>query len=132
MSVQLAGARRNVAWDDEHLVFADICSPGTIANLRHNPVLEINVVDSMLREGYRFKGTATILSEGPQFDEIIEFYRRRGSTTVRCHIVLLKIERAAQLISPVYDMGHSETQVSARWLRYWEKLWDHRKDSDTP
>ena len=26
------------AWDDEHLVFADICSPGTIANLRHNPV----------------------------------------------------------------------------------------------
>jgi len=32
------------AWDDEHLVFADICSPGTIANLRHNPVLEINVV----------------------------------------------------------------------------------------
>ena len=46
------------AWDDEHLVFADICSPGTIANLRHNPVLEINVVDRLLRKGYRFKGTA--------------------------------------------------------------------------
>jgi predicted pyridoxine 5'-phosphate oxidase superfamily flavin-nucleotide-binding protein len=56
------------AWNDEHLVFADICSPGTIANLRHNPVLEINVVDSLLRKGYRFKGTATILSEGPRFD----------------------------------------------------------------
>ena len=119
------------AWDDEHLVFADICSPGTIANLRHNPVLEINVVDSLSRKGYRFKGTATILSEGPQFDEIVEFYRRRGSTTVKQHIVLVKIERAAPLISPVYDMGHSETQVSARWRRYWEKLWDHRTGLDT-
>ena len=35
------------AWDDEDLVFADISSPGTIANFRHNPVLEINVVDSL-------------------------------------------------------------------------------------
>ena len=113
-------------------MFADICSPGTIANLRHNPVLEMNVVDSLSRKGYRFKGTATILSEGPQFDEIIEFYRRRGSTTVKRHIVLVKVERAAPLISPVYDMGHSETQVSARWRRYWEKLWDHRIGSATP
>jgi uncharacterized protein len=33
-------------WDDEHLVFADICSPKTVANLRQNPVVEINVVDN--------------------------------------------------------------------------------------
>ena len=71
-----------------------------------------------MRKGYRFKGTATILGEGPLFDEIIEFYRRRGSTTVKRHIELVKIERAAPPISPVYDMGHSETQVSARWRRY--------------
>jgi uncharacterized protein len=25
------------AWDDDHLVFADIHSPGTIANRRYNP-----------------------------------------------------------------------------------------------
>ena len=34
-----------VAWDDDYLVFADIHSPGTIANLRHNPHIEVNVVD---------------------------------------------------------------------------------------
>jgi predicted pyridoxine 5'-phosphate oxidase superfamily flavin-nucleotide-binding protein len=32
-------------WDDDHLIFADIRSPGTVANLRHNPAVEINVVD---------------------------------------------------------------------------------------
>ena len=42
-------------WDDEHLVFADVCSPNTIANLRHNPAVEINIVDMLLRKGYRFK-----------------------------------------------------------------------------
>jgi len=85
-----------------------------------------------IRSAISFKGTAAILSEGPRFDEIIEFYRRRGSTTVKHHIVLVKIERAAPLISPVYNLGHSETQVSARWRRYWEKLWYHRMDSETP
>ena len=114
-------------WDDEHLVFADICSPGTIANLRHNPVLEINVVDNLSRRGYRFKGTATILGEGALFEELIEFYKRRGSTTAKRHVVLVKIERAVPVISPVYDLGQSETQVSGRWRRYWEDLWDRRR-----
>jgi predicted pyridoxine 5'-phosphate oxidase superfamily flavin-nucleotide-binding protein len=95
-------------WDDEHLVFADICSPNTVANLRQNPVVEINVVDTLLRKGYRFKGVATIVSEGPQFAELLDFYRKRGSTSVKRHIVLVKVDRAAPLISPAYDNGQSE------------------------
>jgi uncharacterized protein len=47
-------------WDDEHLVFADICSPGTVRNLGLNPSIEINVVDQFTRKGYRFKGVATV------------------------------------------------------------------------
>ena len=39
------------AWDDDHLVFADIRSPGTIANLRTNPSIEVNVVDQLVRRG---------------------------------------------------------------------------------
>src|SRR5678809_1785104 len=53
-----------IAWDDEHLAFADIHSPGTIDNLRLNAAVEINVVDIFIRKGYRFKGSATIYSEG--------------------------------------------------------------------
>jgi uncharacterized protein len=51
-------------WDDEHLVFADIRPPRTVENLRHNPAIEINVVDPISRKGYRFKGTGTVLTEG--------------------------------------------------------------------
>ena len=58
-------------WDDDHLVFADLASPTTMANLRHNPALELNVVDVYSRKGYRFKGTVRIVEKGEAlFDEI--------------------------------------------------------------
>src|SRR5678815_1661474 len=40
-------------WDDDHLVFANIRSPGTLANLRQNASVEVNVVDPFVRKGYR-------------------------------------------------------------------------------
>jgi predicted pyridoxine 5'-phosphate oxidase superfamily flavin-nucleotide-binding protein len=64
-----------------NLIFADIRSPGTVANLRRNPSVEVNVVDPILRKGYRFKGTAEILSEGALFEELFDFYRRDPAYT---------------------------------------------------
>ena len=61
-------------WDDDHLIFADIASPGTMANLRQNPAIEINMVDVFLRKGYRFKGAASILEPGDQFDDAMRLY----------------------------------------------------------
>src|SRR5512147_3250252 len=65
-------------WDDDHLVFADIRSPGTIANLKQNPSIEINVVDWFARKGYRFKGIATVIESGSLFDQLVSFYAERG------------------------------------------------------
>jgi len=61
-------------WDDDHLVFADIRSPGTIANLKKNPAVELNVVDPFARKGYRFKGRGKAIVEGELFEEIMRFY----------------------------------------------------------
>src|ERR1700739_4294585 len=76
-----------IAWDEEHLVFADIHSPGTIENLLGNPSIEINVVDIFIRKGYRFKGVATIFSEGPNFDEVVSFFKEAGSKHVIRNVV---------------------------------------------
>jgi len=109
-------------WDDDHLVFADIHSPGTVANLRINPVLEINVVDPIVRKGYRFKGTAIVMKEGPQFEQMLAFYWERGTASPIRSIVLMKVEYAAPLISPAYDMGLTENEVRSRWEHYWESI----------
>jgi predicted pyridoxine 5'-phosphate oxidase superfamily flavin-nucleotide-binding protein len=113
-------------WDDDHLVFADICSPNTIANLRANPAVEINVVDPLVRRGYRFKGTARVFNQGPDYEAGLEFYRQRGSISAKAHIVLVTVERAAELVSPAYDSGQSEAAVAAKWRGYWEALWDRK------
>ncbi len=107
-------------WDDDHIVFADIRSPNTVANLRHNPAVEINVVDPILRKGYRFKGSAQVLTEGELYEQIMAFYEERGSVRQRIRsVVLVRVEHARPLISPAYDMGASEDEVRRQWESYY-------------
>ena len=56
--------------DDEHVIFADVASPRTIANLRENPQLSAIVFDRSTRKGCRIWGKAEILDSGDLFDAI--------------------------------------------------------------
>lgn len=109
-------------WDDDHLIFADIYSPGTINNLLNNPSIEINVVDVFTRKGYRLKGVGKVLSNGSLFEEIVSFYKNAGATYLIKNIVLVKIERILPLTSPVYDTGVSEDEVKNKWTKYWNNI----------
>jgi predicted pyridoxine 5'-phosphate oxidase superfamily flavin-nucleotide-binding protein len=110
-------------WDDDHLVFANIRSPGTLANLRQNPSVEINLVDPFVRKGYRFKGVASILESGPLYDQLIAFYKERGSqVSVIREIVMVRVQRAQPIISPAYDLGLTEDEVRARFERHFQSL----------
>ena len=110
-------------WDDDHLVFANIRSPGTLANLRQNPSVEINLVDPFVRKGYRFKGVASILESGPLYDKLIAFYKERGSqVSVFREIVMVRVERARPIVSPAYDLGLTEDEVRARFEHHFQSL----------
>src|SRR5215831_20620169 len=84
------------AFDDEHLVFVDIRSPGTIRNLEQNPSTEINVVDQFCRNGYRFKGSAQIVRAGDMYRQIKDFYAQKwadvgksgSQLTIRCFVFI--------------------------------------------
>ena len=56
--------------DDDHLVFADIMSPGTRKNLQQNPKVAIYVCDPKKVRGFQFKGTAELSQEGELFDQL--------------------------------------------------------------
>jgi len=113
-------------WDDDHLVFADIRSPRTIANLKRNPAIEINVVDWFTRKGYRFNGSATVLESGSLFNELVSFYAQRGLFDAPRRIqaiVLVKVQRALPLISPAYDRDDlTEDQVRTQWEDYYQQI----------
>jgi hypothetical protein len=109
-------------WDDDHLVFANIRSPGTLANLRQNANVEVNVVDVFLRKGYRFKGVASVLESGALYDKAIAFYKERGSASAIREVIMVRVQSAQPIDSPAYDLGLTEDEVRARWERYWQSL----------
>ena len=110
-------------YDDDHLVFANIRSPGTLANLHWNPSVEVNVVDPFARRGYRFKGVASVLEEGPEYERAIAFYRDRGSNVGAFReIVLIRVERVQAIDSPAYDWGLTEEEIRQRWERHFLSL----------
>jgi hypothetical protein len=109
-------------WDADHLVFANICSPGTIANLRQNAGVEVNVVDPFVRKGYRFKGAGSILESGPLYDKVIAFYKERGVASAIREVVMVRVQSAQPIDSPAYDLGATEAEVRARWERHYEAV----------
>jgi predicted pyridoxine 5'-phosphate oxidase superfamily flavin-nucleotide-binding protein len=109
--------------DDTNLVFADIESPHTIRNLLLNPRTEVNVVDPMSRKGFRFRGKGTVLHAGVTYWKVLEMYREEGADVRRIRaVVLIEVESAGPLLSPVYAAGLSEDEVRALWQEYHSKF----------
>lgn len=106
-------------WDDQHLVFLDLHSPQTVSNIEAgNAVVEINVVDPIRRKGYRFKGRATVLRNGTLYEDVVRFYEtERGVERGRINaVVIVDVEQASSLVSPAYDDGSTEDEISQRSL----------------
>jgi len=108
--------------DDDHLVFANIRSPRTVSNLQRNGAIEINVVDPMVRKGYRFKGTATVVEAGARYEEVKALFTARGVSNPIREVVVIKVARALAVTSPAYDLGLSEAEVRARWESHHEAI----------
>jgi len=119
-------------WDADHLVFANIRSPATLANLRQNANVEVNVVDPFVRKGYRFKGSAVIHAPGTDgFVEGLGRLRQQGSKLVDRvkAIVVIEVQQAQPLVSPAYDDGSTSEMdmvktYEARFARLLERYRD--------
>ncbi|MDH3677813.1 MAG: pyridoxamine 5'-phosphate oxidase family protein [Nitrosopumilus sp.] len=107
-----------IAWDDSTLAFADIRSPKTMANLEKNPNLEINVIDPLLRKGFRFKGKGNIIRNGQTYEAILSHYRENGIKSPIGGIVLVDVSEFSEVTSPLYDLGVSEEEIKEKWKKY--------------
>lgn len=113
-------------WDDDHLFCADIRSPRTVANIRSGSHVEINVVDPIVRKGYRFKGAAVIHNAGTQLHgEGLKRLRKAGFTTAPDRIrsiVVVGVKSARPLVSPAYDNGTIEAEIVRAWSQHFAGL----------
>src|SRR5438105_11035143 len=103
-------------WDDNHIFFLDIFSPGTRANLQINPFIEVNVVEQLSRRGYRFFGRAELHRGDDVFLEATKrIYGEEGAKYPVEAVVLIEVERAESLISPGYLHVKSEEEMRSIW-----------------
>ena len=79
--------------DDEHVVFANIASARTMANLKENPQLTAIIFDRSTRKGCRIWGKVEVLDSGQLFDTISSEYAPQEMKIK--HLVKVAVEEAA-------------------------------------
>jgi hypothetical protein len=103
-------------WDDDHIFFLDIASPGTRANLKSNPFIEVNVVEQLSRRGYRFFGRARLHRDDEVFREATKrIYGEEGARYPADAVVLIEVERAEEVVSPGYIHIKTEEEMRSAW-----------------
>ncbi len=75
--------------DDDHVVFTDVKSPRTVANLKENPQVSIICLDSN-RRSCRIWGTAEVLKSGPLYDEAAKSMAARNIKPD--HVVKVRVD----------------------------------------
>jgi predicted pyridoxine 5'-phosphate oxidase superfamily flavin-nucleotide-binding protein len=63
--------------DGEHLLFADLFSLKTRANLEQNPKVAVTVIEPGSPHGYQIKGTAAMIDSGPLFDQTVQAIKEK-------------------------------------------------------
>jgi predicted pyridoxine 5'-phosphate oxidase superfamily flavin-nucleotide-binding protein len=80
--------------DDEHVIFADINSPRTIANLKENPYISALVIHPKTLKGCRIWGKGEIINSGPLFDQLNTEFVGKGLKIN--HVVKIKVDKVQE------------------------------------
>ncbi|MEM7021321.1 MAG: pyridoxamine 5'-phosphate oxidase family protein [Pseudomonadota bacterium] len=116
-----------VVLGEDTIGFGEIRSPGTLRNLKTNPLVEVNFVDPFARKGYRFAGTARVIGRGePSFDDLLGRFRGELADRFRA-IVTITVTKALPLTSPAYDEGKTEAELRQSWTTRYRELQPNRR-----
>ena len=79
--------------DGEHLLFADLFSLKTRANLEQNPKVAVTVIEPGSPHGYQIKGTAEMFDSGPLFDQTVQAIKEKMPALPRAkYVVKITVE----------------------------------------
>lgn len=107
-----------VVVDDRTIAYGDIRSPGTAANLRARPDVEVCFLDVLARKAVRIAGTATIVAKDAASDALKRAMDEKwgdyqGSMSA---FVQIDVRHAELILSPAYDRGETEKGLKAQNL----------------
>ncbi len=102
-----------VVLDDSTLAFGNIRSPGTLANLRRRPAVEVCFIDVLTRKAVRATGKAKIVSRSEADDGLLTAFNAVWADYLGQMSAFVRIDLTAaeMILSPAYDVGHSEEDL---------------------
>lgn len=102
-----------VILDDRTIAFGNIRSPGTLANVRKRPSIEVCFIDVVLRKAVRVTGTASIIRKADADERMRAAFDQHWAAYVQhmSAFVQIEVEAAEMILSPAYDLGITEEEL---------------------
>ena len=103
-----------VVIDDEQVAFGNIRSPGTVANIRARPDVEVNFIDVLTRRAVRVKGRAAIVeTESEAGQALLPAFEEHWAPYLEYmeNFVCISVTHAELILSPAYDIGHTAADL---------------------
>lgn len=102
--------------DDEHIVVANIASPGSAKNIGVNGKVCLSFVDVFAQKGLKVIGTATdVKPSESEYSRWVEPLRKMVGDRFPIHSVfVVRIAIAEQIIAPSYRLYPSETTEASQ------------------
>lgn len=79
----------------------------TVFNINENPLVSVSFMDQDSLEGYRFNGSAKVLTGGKTYDAMLAEWNKR--------VVKLSAERVLEAIRTGKKRGHYEVEISEKF-----------------
>ncbi len=100
--------------DDRCIAYGNIRSPGTSANLRQRPAVEVSFIDVLARLAVRVRGRAQVVEKNSadgknlvaQFEPLWADYLEQMHEFVK-----IDIDACELITSPAYDIGFNREQL---------------------
>ncbi len=97
-----------VVLDNKTLAYGNIRSPGTSANIRRLPDVEVCFIDVLRRQAVRVKGQARMIAKAQAPSALRAAFTRDWADylDVMTSFVVIDLSAAELILSPAYDLGH--------------------------
>ena len=95
------------------IIIANIASPQTIKNIKHNQNVCVSFIDVLVQKGYQLKGKATIVSKSDdEFDNLaVDLLNMTGDKFPFNEIIKIDIESTKPIIAPKYILYPETTEA---------------------
>lgn len=102
-----------VILNDTAIAFGNIRSPGTLANLRKRPAVEVCFIDVLARKAARIAGTARIVRKSEAEEALTAAFEPAWSAYLphMSAFVVIEVSAAELVTSPAYDLGFTEDEL---------------------